>query len=35
MAAYTLGLDRDLTGAVGGEPAADLPEGFPALDANI
>ncbi|MFC8984952.1 MULTISPECIES: 4,5-DOPA dioxygenase extradiol [unclassified Streptomyces] len=35
MAAYTLGLDRDLTGAVGDEPAADLPEGFPALDANI
>ncbi|MGM1078113.1 4,5-DOPA dioxygenase extradiol [Streptomyces sp. H28] len=35
MAAYTLGLDRDLTGAVGDEPAADLPEGFPALDSNI
>ncbi|MFJ9664187.1 4,5-DOPA dioxygenase extradiol [Streptomyces sp. NPDC101219] len=35
MAAYTLGLDRDLRGAVGDEPAADLPEGFPALDANI
>ncbi|WP_437028511.1 4,5-DOPA dioxygenase extradiol [Streptomyces sp. enrichment culture] len=35
MAAYTLGLDRDLTGAVGDEPAADLPPGFPALDSNI
>lgn len=35
MAAYTLGLDRDLSGTLGDEPAAGLPDGFPALDSNL
>ncbi|WP_406723812.1 4,5-DOPA dioxygenase extradiol [Streptomyces sp. GD-15H] len=35
MAAYTLGLDCDLSGTLSNEPAADLPDGFPALDSNL
>ena len=35
MAAYRLGLDQDVAGALSDEPAAHLPEGFPALSANI
>lgn len=35
MAAYTLGLDLDLTASAGTEPAASLPDGFPTLDSNV
>ncbi len=35
MAAYTLGLERDLSVGLNDAPAADLPAGFPALDSNI
>jgi 4,5-DOPA dioxygenase extradiol len=35
MAAYTLGLDIDLSGAVSNEPASDLPDGFPAFESNL
>lgn len=35
MAAYTLGLDPPLVNDPGGEPAADLPDGFPTLDSNL
>ena len=35
MAAYTLGMEIDTTGAAGAQPAAQLPDGFPALDSNL
>ena len=35
MAAYTLGLKIDGAAAVGQQPAARLPDGFPALDSNL
>lgn len=35
MTAYTAGLDRDLSISTDAGPAAELPEGFPAVDSNL
>ena len=35
MAAYTVGLDCDISGASDAGPAAALPDGFPTIDSNL
>lgn len=35
MAAYTLGMNREIPQAQHEEPAADLPDGFPAINSNL